>query len=224
MLTDFIANLPTPFLHHWGYWIIFFATIFESFPLIGLVIPGQTIVILGGFFAKLHILDVGDVMWIVALGAFIGDSIGFYIGHKYGYSFLKRYGKYFYFKEKHYNRIKKLVHKHTGKTLIIGRFNPLARVFVPFITGSSKITFFKFLFYDIIGCISWAVSSVLLGFVFGASFEVISRYIGRIVTIITIVVILIIYFYYFMSKRNLFNKRNIYRLFIESSPAHGSDE
>ncbi len=218
MFVDYIANLPVPFLHHWGYWIIFLSTILETIPPIGLVIPGNTIVILGGFFAKLQIIDVGDVIWIAALGAVIGDSLGYYLGKRYGYSFLTKYGKYFYFKEEHYNKVKKLVNTHTGKTVILGRFNPLSRVFVPFIGGASEIPFFKFIFYGIIGAISWAASSVLLGFVFGASYEIVSKYTGRFLLIITIVLILIFYFYHFINRRNkLFSKKNVYAVFIESS-------
>ena len=207
-LASIIYNLPAPLLNHWGYWIILFAAILETIPLFGLFIPGQTIVILGGFFARVKILDLGDVLWIAALGAIVGDLIGYLIGKFYGYSFIIKYGKHFAFKKNNYQKVKRLMHNHTGKAVIFGRFNSLTRAFAPFIAGVSDVSFFKFLFYNILGGVIWSVSFVLIGFIFGASYEIASKYIGRFITIATIIILLILFLYYFISIKNK-AKRNI---------------
>ena len=85
-LIDKIVSLPLPLLNHWGYWMILGFSIIEATPLFGLLIPGQLIVILGGFFAKIGVLDVGDVILVSAVGAILGDFLGYILGKKYGYS------------------------------------------------------------------------------------------------------------------------------------------
>lgn len=214
-IIDRILSLPFPILNHWGYWIILLAAMLEASPLFGLLIPGQLIVILGGFFAKTGILEIGDVIWVSALGAIFGDLLGYILGRKYGYSFITRYGKYFFFKKEHFEKTKKLMNHHTGKTLIIGRFNSLTRAFAPFVAGSTDISFFKFLAYNIIGGISWAVSFSMVGYIFGKSYEVASKYVGRFIFIAFVLSILMIYLYRFINKRkHIFTKYHLYILIL----------
>ncbi len=202
-----ILGLPFPVLNHWGYWVLLLAAILESSPLFGLLIPGQLIVVIGGFFVRLGILDFGDTIFIVALGAVLGDLIGYLLGKKYGYSFITRYGKYFFLKRKYFEKTKRLMNHHTGKTLIIGRFNPLTRAFAPFVAGSSDVSFLKFLAYNIIGGISWAISFVLIGYFFGKSYEIIDQYVGKFIFIVIILSIVILYLFKFINKRrHIFSK------------------
>ncbi len=214
-IVDKILSLPFPVLNHWGYWIILVAAMLEASPLFGLLIPGQLIVIIGGFFVKLGILDIGDTIFIAALGAILGDLIGYLLGRKYGYSFITRYGRYFFFKKEHFEKTKKLMNHHAGKTLILGRFNPLTRAFAPFVAGSSDVSFIKFLIYNILGGISWAVTFVMIGFIFGRSYELASKYIGRFIFFAIVVSILFIYLYRFINKRkHIFTKYNLYALIL----------
>ena len=209
-IAGIITNLPLPVLNHWGYWIILLGAILEANPLTGLIVPGMTIVIIGGFLAKLGILDIGDVIFISALGAILGDLIGYLLGRKYGYSFISGYGKYFFFKKEYFDKTKKLMHHHTGKAIIIGRFNSLTRAFAPFVAGSTNVSFPKFIWYNIIGGISWAVSFVLIGYIFGKSYEVASKYIGRFIFIAIVLSILIIFAYGFINKRkHIFSKYHL---------------
>jgi membrane protein DedA with SNARE-associated domain len=214
-IVDKILNLPFPILNHWGYWIILFAALLEATPIFGLLIPGMAIVIIGGFLAKLGILELGDVIFVSALGAILGDLIGYLLGKKYGYSFITKYGKYFFFKKEHFEKTKKLMNHHTGKALIIGRFNSLTRAFAPFVAGSTNVSFLKFLIYNLIGGISWAVIFVMVGFIFGESYELASQYIGKFIFIAIILSILFIYLYKFVNKRkHIFSKYHLYALIL----------
>ncbi|MFQ5474929.1 MAG: bifunctional DedA family/phosphatase PAP2 family protein [Candidatus Nanoarchaeia archaeon] len=214
-IVDKVLTLPFPILNHWGYWIILFAAMLEATPLFGLLVPGQLVVIAGGFLVKLRILDIGDTIFIASVGAILGDLIGYLLGREYGYSFISRYGKYFFFKKEHFEKTKKLMNHHTGKTLIIGRFNSLTRAFAPFVAGSSGISFIKFLTYNIIGGISWAVSFVMIGYVFGGSYEIASKYIGKFIFIAIVLSAIIIYAYRFVNKRkHIFSEYHLYALII----------
>ena len=193
LIIDKILTLPFPILNHWGYWIILLIAILEAMPLIGFFAPGMSITIIGGFFAKIGYLGLGYVIFFAATGAILGDLIGYTIGKKYGYSFLLKYGRYFFFKKKYFEKTKKLINKHTGKTIIIGRFNSLTRALAPFIAGTSDIPLGKFLTYNIIGGISWAISFVMVGYVFGRSYEIASKHLRKFFFIAIIVSIIIIY-------------------------------
>lgn len=205
--------LLLPVLNHWFYGILILAAMLEASPLFGLVVPGQLIMIIGGFLVKRGILDLGDTILFAALGAILGDLIGYGLGRKYGISFITTYGKYFFFRKEHFEKTKKVMEQHAGKTLILGRFNSLTRAFAPFVAGSTKIPLGKFLIYNVLGGIGWAVCFVLLGFWFGKSYETVSRYIGPAIILATVVSILFVYAYRFInSKKKIFTKYHLYAL------------
>ena len=70
-IVDTLLQLPFPVLNHWGYWIILLAAMLEASPLFGLLIPGQVIVIIGGVLVKMGVLDIGDTIFIAAIGAIL---------------------------------------------------------------------------------------------------------------------------------------------------------
>ena len=192
---------PTQLLEIWGYWVIFFSAFLETIPGLGLFIPGQTIVILGGFFAKLHLLNLWKVMIISIMGAIIGDFIGYFIGRIYGYSFFIKYGKYFHFKKEYYEKTKRLMNRHTGVSLIFGRFNSLTRAFAPFVAGSTNVSLPKFSFYNIVGGISWGITFVLIGYLFGESYEIALKYVEFFFATLLIILIIVLYSYYLFQKK-----------------------
>ncbi len=196
-----ISNLSFLGFSHWGYVVLFFVAAFEALPLLGLLLPGMMIVMAGGFMVKLGVLDIGDAITVVALGAILGDWLGYILGKKYGVSVLEKYGKYFFFHKEQFNKTKKLMHNHTGKSLIIGRFNSLTRSFAPFIAGSTHTPFTKFIFFNIIGGIMWAIVFIMVGFIFGQSYEAASVYIGEFLTIIIIASIGIVCLYVFIKNK-----------------------
>ena len=200
-ITDKILSLPIPVLHLWGYPIVFLSALLEASPFFGIFIPGQTIVMIGGFYAKLGVLNIYYVIVLSALGAIIGDLIGYVLGRRYGYSFIRDYGKYFFFKKEYFKKTKELMNEHTGKTIIIGRFNSITRAFAPFVAGSSKVPFKKFLFYNIVGGISWGVFFSLVGYIFGKAYKIASRYINGILIIFFIAAFIIAYFYLGHKRR-----------------------
>jgi membrane-associated protein len=196
-----IAYLPSPFVHHWGYLLIFLISIFEAFPIIGTFLPGHLTIIASGFFAKLGILKLRYVLPLAVLGAIIGDTIAYAIGRFYGHPFIKEHGRYFYLEKKRYNKLKRLIKDHTGKAIILGRYTPITRALTPFITGISEIPFYKFLTLDVIGSLSWAVPSILLGFIFGASYEAVSVYIDQFAAVVIVLLAIGIYYSYFLRKK-----------------------
>ena len=107
------------------------------------------------------------------------------------------------------------MHHHTGKTIILGRFNSLTRAFAPFVAGSSDVPMGRFLTYNIIGAISWAISFVMIGYIFGQSYEIASKYIGKFILAAIVISIAFVYAYKFVNKKkNIFTRYHLYALIL----------
>ncbi|MDB5047078.1 MAG: Inner rane protein YabI [Fibrobacteres bacterium] len=204
-----ILTLPHHLLNPWVYWIILLVSLLEPLPLLGSFVPGQTMVLLAGFMVKQGILDFGDLVFFAAAGAILGDLMGYLAGRSYGEALLTRYGKYVMLKQERFDKVKMLLHQYTGRTLVLGRFNSLTRSFSPFLAGSSGIPFLKFIVYNILGGFCWSLAFVSVGYVFGKSFEIASRFIGQFMAIALILSGIIIVLIKLRNKgKPIFNKKH----------------
>ena len=202
-------------LRHGGYWLIAIVSAIEALPLLGSIIPGHTIVILGGFFARLGILNIYLVMLAATVGAIIGDVTGFYVGRRYGMDMLISWGRFFLIKEEHIQKAKAALHRHTGKAIIFGRFNPVTRAFIPFLAGAGDVHIRKFWIYDAVGSVIWAVGSVGAGYIFGASYSLVAHAIGRFTAMGVVIGLLVAFAYYFINKqRHIFGKYDFHILVV----------
>lgn len=209
-----ITNLES-IVQHGGYFFLSIITILEGVPIIGSLIPGHTVVIFSGFIAKLGIWNISIVVPLVIISAMLGDYSGYYLGNKYGYDFLKKFGKTLFIKDEYINRAKEIVNIHTGKAIIFGRFNPITRPLIPFIVGASKVHINRFWLYDFVGVFLWAVSSIFVGYIFGASYHIVAGYLGKFILIAIIASILIIWSYGFINKRfHIFAKYELIALIL----------
>jgi membrane protein DedA with SNARE-associated domain len=214
-IIDRIINLPLAVLSHWGYWIIFLFAFIETSPFFGLFIPGQSVLIVGGFLAKIGILKLTELIFIAALGTIIGDFTGYLLGRRYGFSLFSKYGKYVLLKKEHLDNTKKLVNKHTGKALILGRFNSVTRAVAPFAAGSMDIPFSKFVPFNIISCMMYSIAFIFIGYMLGTSYEIASRYMGKIFFAAFILSIISVYAYHFINKRKqLFARYHLHILIL----------
>lgn len=198
MIIDRILLLKINFVENFGVLLIFLSTFFEAFPVLGLVIPGALISFIGGFFSKVGLLSFGPVLFASILGAILGDTAGYLLGRYLKKEFLHKYRKYFLITGEHVEKTGEIVHRHTGKALIIGRLNPVTRVFAPFIAGTHKVKLSKFMFFNIIGGILYGFLFVSLGYIFGYSYKFAARF-ERWMVIITVLIILYFYINYFMG-------------------------
>lgn len=198
-----------------GYWVIGTVAVAEALPLIGTIIPGHTIIILGGFFAKLGLLNIYAVMAIAATGAVAGDVFAYFLGKKYGLELLITWGRYFLVKEEQITKTEAVLNKHSGKAIIFGRWSPITRAFVPFLAGASGVRTRSFWTYDVIAGIIWAVGSVCIGYIFGSSYMLVAHAIGRFTAMGIIITFLIIFAYYFIeSRRHIFGRYDFHILVV----------
>jgi len=191
---DFLHNslqLIEQYMLAYGYWAVFFGVMLEN---AGLPIPGETILLVGGYFAASQPdqFNLIRVMLTAATGAVIGDNIGFAIGHHYGRGFLLRIGRFFFLTPKRFEHMENYFFKHGNKTILVARFITGLRVFAALLAGASrKMPWRVFLAYNLAGALLWAIVITLLGYLFGQSLPLLVKWVGRTGTILLIAAIVI---------------------------------
>ena len=194
-IIDTIQNIILPNISHlsiWGYWILFSAALLETILIVGLFMPGSTIVLIFGALAANGYYDFGDLMWFAVIAALIGDNINYYIGRKYGYSWAKNKR---FIKEKHFEKGRYFFNTYGAKALFLGRLIPGLKETFPFIAGSVKMDMRKFLFWDLLGCIAWSLEFLSVGYLFGSSLSLARAWLGHLTLLLAFIFLLFVLFY-----------------------------
>src|SRR5438552_8983685 len=189
---DFLHNSLQLIEHYmltYGYWAVFFGVMLEN---AGVPIPGETILLVAGYFASTGVFRVPLVMLVAATGAVIGDNIGFAIGHHYGRGFLLRVGRFFFLTPRRLEHMENYFERHGNKTILVARFITGLRVFAALLAGASrKMPWRVFALYNMAGAVLWSVVITTLGYLFGASLPLLVKWVGRSGTILLIAAVVI---------------------------------
>lgn len=138
----------------------------------GLPLPGESMVLLASFYAATsHQLQLPLIMLCAALGAIMGDNIGYLIGRTGGRRFVERFGKYFFLKTSHLEYAERFFARHGAKTVFFGRFITLLRIWAAFLAGMNQMPWRTFMFYNALGGITWAILIGSLGYFGGIFFQ-----------------------------------------------------
>lgn len=154
----------------------------------GIPFPGETMLLLASFTAGLPGSHLA-IVWVLAaaaLGAIIGDNLGYLAGRYGGRPLALRFGKYIFLKEHHLDTAEQFFVKHGDKTVFFGRFIAVLRAWAAFLAGVNKMRWPKFLAYNAAGGITWATLMGLLAYYAGhylgdfSKVEGIGRWLGLI--------------------------------------------
>ena len=182
-----LADLASP----WGYVIVGLLALLEASAMIGLVVPGEAALLVGGFLASQERADLPLMMVVGAVGAIVGDSIGYEIGKHLGPSLRRsRLGQWV--GDERWARAEDYLNHHGGRAVFFGRFIGVLRAMVPTIAGLSGMPYRTFLPWNAIGGIVWAPGFVLLGYAAGGSYHKVATWAGRASTVLLILVVLIV--------------------------------
>ncbi|MBI1759170.1 MAG: DedA family protein [Actinobacteria bacterium] len=159
----------------WLYLIAALLTFAEAAILVGMVLPGETALLVAGYFCHEHVLDL-RVMIVVAIGsAVLGDSVGYALGARFGPPLRgSRIG--LWVGEQRWGRVDEFLHRHGGKAVLLGRLTALLRALVPSMAGMARMRYRTFLFWNAVGGVLWASSAVILGYLFAASLHTVENY------------------------------------------------
>lgn len=138
----------------------------------GIPFPGETMLLLASFYAAVdQKLQIPFVIACAALGAIIGDNIGYTVGRTGGYAFVQRFGRYLFLKPAHLEKAERFFAKHGDKTVFFGRFIAVLRAWAAFLAGLNHMRWPSFLIYNAAGGIIWATIYGCLGFYAGRLFH-----------------------------------------------------
>lgn len=163
---------------HVGIWLYVIAAVLafaEAAILIGMVLPGETALIVAGYFCHEHVLDLSVMIPVAIVSAVLGDSVGYALGARYGPA-LRRTRLGGWVGAGRWLRVDEFVHRHGGKAVLLGRLTALLRALVPSMAGMARMRYRTFLLWNSIGGMIWATSAVLLGYLFAASLHTVESY------------------------------------------------
>ncbi|MEM3384801.1 MAG: DedA family protein [Nitrososphaeria archaeon] len=150
----------------WTYVLLFLIIFCETGLVMFPFLPGDSLLFLSGTFASkgLFIVEVLYLLYITA--AVLGDTVNYWIGHLIGPKvFTKENSRLF--NRRHLERAHNFYEKHGGKTIVLARFIPIIRTFAPFVAGIGRMSYKRFIIYNITGGILWVTIFLFGGYLFG---------------------------------------------------------
>ncbi|MCX6790172.1 MAG: VTT domain-containing protein [Candidatus Kaiserbacteria bacterium] len=170
MLNFFLACIhldPIAMIQTGSYLGLAFLVFAESGLLIGIFLPGDSLLFAAGLLAASGFFVLGPLMMIVIVAAIVGDSIGYWFGSEVGEMIFKRKDSRF-FKQEYLKRTELFYRKYGGRAVVLARFVPIVRTLAPILAGVSSMKYRVFLAYNMLGGVLWGAGMILLGFFLGS--------------------------------------------------------
>lgn len=198
----------------WTYLLVGVFGFLETGAFVGLVVPGETVMLLGGAVAGQGAINLYLLLAIAWFAAFAGDTASFFLGRRLGKEFVLEHGSSLGISSERFARVEGYFGRHGGKTIFIGRFISLVRALAPFVAGSSGMRYRRFAPYSILGCGVWQAEHVLIGYFASRSIDTAAKYAGRgafvLATLVVLVVAVVVSVRYLRDPAN--RRRTVGRL------------
>jgi membrane-associated protein len=171
-IVDFILHLDThlnALIQASGFWthLILFVVIFcETGLVVTPFLPGDSLLFAAGTFAASGSLKIGWLFLLLAAAAVLGDTVNYWIGKIIGPKVFQKENSRI-FKKQYLDRTHGFYEKYGAETIILARFVPIVRTFAPFVAGIGKMTYGRFLSYNVIGGVAWVALFTFGGYFFG---------------------------------------------------------
>lgn len=169
---DFVLHIDRHLnllISHYGtltYVILFVIIFMETGFVITPFLPGDSLLFAAGTICALGALDILSLFTLLVTAAISGDNVNYCIGYHIGPKIFSKENVRF-LNRKHLDRTHQFYEKYGGKTIIMARFMPIIRTFAPFVAGIGRMTYLRFLSYDIAGGILWIGICSFSGYFFG---------------------------------------------------------
>jgi membrane-associated protein len=172
-----------------GYFGVTAVIFAESGLFFGFFFPGDSLIVTAGLLASQGYFNIWYLLILFPLAAIFGDSVGYWFGSKVGSKIFNRKSSLL-FKKEYLEKAHFFYEKHGGKTIVIARFIPIIRTFVPIVAGAANMTYSKFISYNVFGGLFWTLGMVLLGYFLGNVIPNVDRYLLPIIGVIIFLSIL----------------------------------
>ena len=187
-------NVLLGLVSQYGYYFLFLALFLENTVFVGLIMPGETVLLAAAVLSSRGYLNVFLVFAVALLASILGNIGGYFIGYFGGRNILVKYGKKFSLRE-HLEKSEVYFCEHGRKTVFVGRFAAGIRVFVASLAGASKMNFGLFLFYTSASAVLWTLLVTLLGYFFGSQYKLILMVMRRLSLLLLTLLVIFISFY-----------------------------
>jgi membrane-associated protein len=183
-----LSNLPE--LVQWAGLFGLAAIIFsETGLLIGVFLPGDSLLVTAGLLAARGYLNVYALAPVLTVAAICGNSVGYSIGRATGPRIFNRENSLF-FNKKHAIRAHEFYEKYGRKTIVLAQFMPIVRTFAPVVAGVGGMKFRTFIAFNIVGAFFWIWSMVAIGYFLGSYIPGIDQHIEIVVAIVVFISLL----------------------------------
>jgi membrane-associated protein len=165
-LTQFVATYGA-----WVYAVLFVVVFAETGLVLTPFLPGDSLLFAAGTLAATGALDLWPLMVLLICAAVLGDAVNYAIGRAIGPRVFRSSDRASFWhralNRDHLDRTHAFFEKYGGKAVVLGRFVPIVRTFVPFVAGAGAMTYSKFAVYNVFGGIVWVVICTMAGYGFG---------------------------------------------------------
>lgn len=199
MISDLLGIPLSSLVETAGYIGIFGIVFAESGLPFGFIFPGDSLLFVAGLLASQGIFDISLLLLLTTTAAILGDSAGYATGSYFGPKLFS--GKGFFFNAKTVAKTEAFYARYGVRALILARFVPTVRTFVPIFAGVGKMKYQTFLTYNVIGGVLWGTGVTFLGYALGNTFPQIEEYLLPIIVGIIVLSSLPILFEVYIAMR-----------------------
>ena len=150
----------------WVYALLFAIVFCETGLVVTPFLPGDSLLFVTGALAAAGGMDIVTVITVLTAAALCGDNVNYWIGRFAGPRVF-HYRESRWFNPRHLERTHAFYEKHGGKTIILARFIPIVRTYVPFVAGIGAMPYVRFLSFSVVGALVWVLSLCTVGYFFG---------------------------------------------------------
>jgi membrane-associated protein len=165
-LTEFVATYG-----RWVYAGLFVIIFAETGLVVTPILPGDSLLFAAGALAASGALDLRVLLILLIVAAALGDAVNYYVGDAVGPKIFHSVDRTSWWQRMlnrdHLARAHEFFEKYGGKAIILGRFVPIVRTFVPFVAGAGTMTYSTFALYNVSGAVLWVGICTVGGYIFG---------------------------------------------------------
>lgn len=189
---------PRELIEAGGYYALGLVIFLETGAMV-FFLPGDSLLFVAGMYAAKGVLNIAALNLLLIPLAIIGDATSYFIGAKTGPRLFNKPETRF-FKPQYIKQAHEFYEKHGGKAIVLARFVPIVRTFVPVVAGVAGMRYRDFAMFNIAGAALWVVSMTLAGYFLG-QIEIIEKNLEKVVILIVIMSVLPAVFEWWKARR-----------------------
>jgi membrane-associated protein len=196
-----LIHLLSMVITGWAGYLLLAGIVFsETGLLVGLFLPGDSLLFTVGVVAGAGEIDIVQICLLLTIASIAGDQSGYFLGFRTGPRIFSRPDSRL-FKQAYVSQTQAFYQRHGGKTLVYAKFVPIVRTFAPFMAGVGRMRYRRFLSFNFFGGVGWVLSMTLAGYYLGGV-PLVRRNFEKVVIGIVVVSVLPLAIHYFKSRKS----------------------